>query len=137
MKMKKICIENKKAGAWLSGTTVFLIANVVFFGIIFLYVSKFGTGADLLEKTYARQIGLTIDSLRPGTEVNISLDELYGHKNPRFNGEPVIIDTSKNLVTVILDGGSTGHSFYFFTKLNDGSDFIEIKNNILRIRTEA
>jgi len=119
MKIKKYFkkyLKDKKATDLLNNTIVFLLLNVVFFGIMFGFVARAGSGATVTEQIYAKQIALIIDQAKPGTDININIEEVYelADKN-KFSRQNVIkIDNENNKVHVQIAEGR-GYSYNFFS----------------------
>lgn len=112
MRIKK----NKRGIDVLSSTLVFLLLNVVFFAIMFGFVARAGSGATVVEQVYAKQIALIIDQAKPGTSINMNIEEIYelADKN-KFSRQNIIkIDNEKNQVYVQVDEGK-GYSYNFFS----------------------
>lgn len=118
---------DKKATGFFAGTIMFLILNIVFFAALLLFIARAGTGADIVEETYSKQIALVIDNMKPGIEISMPLTDLY--KKARANNieNPLIIDTSTNRVIVRVAAGA-GYEHYYFTKLN--SENIVINDDV-------
>ena len=117
----------------LSGTVIFLILNALFLGIMLIFVSQAGTGADALEKIYSRQIALAADSLRPGTEIQLYLPKLFDMADKNQLKESILaIDYDSCRITVKADAG-TGNSYFCFNKLSSVS--IDDSNKIIIIKT--
>ena len=108
-------MRSKKAADLFTGVIIFLVLNVLFFGAMFLFVGSAGTGQNIVEETYAKQIALVIDNLEPGVEVRISLEEVYRISRKNNIDTPVIIDTDANNVIVRVAKGD-GHKHLFFTQ---------------------
>ena len=119
----------KRKASLLVENIVFIILNLLFLTILVLFISRQGSGAIILEQSYAKQIALILDSAKPG--MTISLDFEKGIERIKENfGEVYYTDTSKfnstivtfknNIVTVKLKGGNRqGESYSFFnTELN-------------------
>ena len=116
---------------------MFLILNVVFFSIMFIFVGSVGKTEGFIEKEYSRKISLMIDKSLPGTEVSIDISELYSYaRNNNYAGNIVTMDYVNNKVIVKLKDGE-GSSFYYFSKLNSGAVSIDEKKMALIIKTWA
>ncbi|MFC1710552.1 hypothetical protein ACFLZJ_00100 [Nanoarchaeota archaeon] len=106
-----------KRGRLLIENIVFIILNLVFLTIIVLFILKQGSGAVVLEQTYAKQIALLIDSAQPG--MTLKLDMEKARKTAERNGidfeKGSVININENVVTVKLS--SKGH--YSYTFFND------------------
>ncbi|MBM3247597.1 hypothetical protein FJZ17_03620 [Candidatus Pacearchaeota archaeon] len=109
-------MKNKKAGTTLLEQVIFYVLNVFFVLSLMLFVNNVSSGSLITEERYAKTFGLTIDSLKEGTEVNISLIELYNLANKnKYLGEVVII--KDNLVRVQVSKAG-GYEFQFITLAN-------------------
>lgn len=120
-------LKNKKAQDVITGNIMFIILNVLYFAILIIFLSQYGSGTGNLEKLYVRQIAMALDNAQPGTETSIYLPDMFdkaakdGYKNSTIN-----VDYIGGIITVKLSGRS-GASYYFFNKLKDGSISINTK----------
>ena len=130
-------IHEKKARADLAEEIIFIILNVVFIFMLIFFVLRMSNSTAITEEIYAKKIALTIDSMMPGTEVNISLSKVIeSAKRNKYSGN--IIEpgdfTNNNLITIkAVDGG--GYSFYYFSALNDLSFSLNLKEGVLTIKS--
>ena len=126
----------KKRAGILVGNIVFIILNLIFLTMLILFITRQGSGAILLEQSYAKQISLIFDSAKPGMTIFLDFEkgieevkENFGEeylKKDKFNQE--IITFKDNLVTVKLEKGNReGYSYSFFhdIDLNKFSYYIE------------
>jgi hypothetical protein len=129
-------IKNKKAADENSlEQLIFIILNTLFFVTILFFVWRSASADSLMEETYAKKIGLIIDSMKPGTEVDFSLLKLNEKaKANHFNGVPVFIDVDKNLVRVTISE-KTHYDYTYYSNIKLGDWSIEQNNKILVIKT--
>jgi len=101
-----------KRGTILVENVVFIILNLVFLGILILFIMKQGSGAVVLEQSYAKQIALLVDSAKPGMKISLNMKEAIelAEKN---NVLDKMILVNGNIVTVKLSEKG-GHSYSFF-----------------------
>jgi len=124
---------NKRGFLTLQNTFIFIILNVVFFAILFIAVAIAGTGVKIKEQAYAKQISLTIDQAKKGTNFTIDISELYETaKKNKYEGIPVSFNYNENKVIVKLGKGE-GYSHVSFTKLKSGSIVLDETNKQLTI----
>ena len=74
--MIKMCVnllKDKKAEGQdvIFPIVIFLVLNLVFFGILLLYIFKASIGALVYEQAYAKQIALVIDSVKPVSQLSL------------------------------------------------------------------
>jgi len=127
-------LKDKRGVDLLNNTIVFLLLNVVFFGIMFGFVARAGSGATVTEQVYAKQIALIIDQAKPGTILNINIEEIYELADEnKFSRQKVIeIDNENNKVHVRIAEGK-GYFYNFFSsadvvwELKKRELFLEIK----------
>lgn len=127
---------NKKAEAdeVLMQQIIFIVLNVFFFAALLIFVLMAGSEPAVVQEIYAKKIALTIDSMNPGMEVNISADKFYDAiKKPNVEN-PVVLN--ENSVIVKLEKENTGYIFNFYSDLksirvlinkNDPSKVITIR----------
>ncbi len=101
-----------KRGNILVENIVFIILNLIFIGVLILFIIKQGSGAVVLEQSYAKQIALLIDSAKPGMKISLNMKNALAlaEKNNVLD-KMVLID--KNIITVSLSekGGYSYSSF--------------------------
>ena len=56
---------------------IFVLVNLVFFSMLFFFVYNTSHSIFLTERLYAKEIALSIDSAKPGTQINIDISDLY------------------------------------------------------------
>ena len=112
--MKKL--SKKGSVDFLSSKVVFIVLVLIFVGIVSVFLFRVSRGVTLTEQTYAKRIALLIDQAKPGTIIELNLDEAFklADKNEFDRGSTVVIDNEKRTVTVRLTEGK-GYSYGFFT----------------------
>lgn len=129
-------IKNKRAQEEGNGTITFIILNVLFFGIMLIFLARVGTGVDSIEKVSVRKIALAIDSLRPRAEITLYMPEMFDlAKKNNVEDNMFFIDYKKGEIIVRLksDGGA---SFYYFNDIKPGSFNWDINKKEVIIRNE-
>jgi len=111
-------LKNKKAETTLVEQVIFYVLNLFFIISLMIFVYNSVSGASITEERYAKTIALSIDSLKPGTEFNISISKLYELAEKNKISEPVI-SIQNNLVSVKVSK-SGGYGFQFVSS----NDFI-------------
>lgn len=56
---------------------VFVLLNLVFFSMLFLFVYNLSTGAFVLDKLYAKELALIVNSANPGTQIKLDVSDAY------------------------------------------------------------
>lgn len=124
---------DKQASDILMENVIFIIIVVLFFAIMFLFISRIGTNSEIYEQVYAKQIALLIDKAKDGTSIEMDISKLSDlAKKNRYYGEIIKIDSSLGIVNVRLASGN-GFDYKFFNKINV---IWNIENNKLSIKTE-
>lgn len=133
--MKKL-VRDKKAVDTLFNTFIFIILNIIFFVVMFIFVARAGTGTSIYEQTYAKQIALLIDQVKLGTTITMNISELYeiAEKN-KYKERPFDINYQENKITIKLASGK-GYSYYYFTNLKSESVSIDEQNKLLKINVK-
>lgn len=124
----------KKAGQPLTESIVFLILNIFFFSAVLFFVWRSTSESVVVEEAYAKKLGLMIDEMRPGTEVNISVKDLYKvmEKND-FSEFPIHVENSTITVKVIA---GEGYSYRFFSSVSPRISINQNdENKLLSIKT--
>ena len=106
----------KKRGTILVENIIFIVLNLVFLTIVFLFLfSKMGVAA-ILEERYAKEIALIIDSAKPGMNISLNMKEAIEKANDeKWKGKIVFING--NIVTVQLREKG-GYSYSFFNDID-------------------
>jgi len=109
---------DKKADI-LHETVIFVVLNLLFFGIIIGFIYLQSSPLHLQEQQVSKQIALLIDSAKPGTEVELYLKDFFertadsGIKKERR----IVIDNIENRVIVKGDENSS-YDYGFFNNIN-------------------
>jgi len=120
-----------KRGNILTENIIFIILNLVFLGILILFVFSKSGSAAVLEEKYAKQIALIIDSTKPVMTIKLNMADALEKKDADFDGDVVTIEDS--VVTIKLREKG-GYSYSYFNNVEiggkyfDGDDFILIIN---------
>jgi len=123
-----------KRGTVLLEQIIFWVLNIVFFVLLMAFVWRASTGVVVIEEIYAKQIALAVDMMKPGTEANISLSELYDiAKKNKFEGYVVLPEPDKNLITVRA-ADSEGYSHHYFSNLKNLQFNLDKENKNLIIK---
>jgi len=107
----------KKKGTILIENVVFIILNLLFLSVLVLFLVNQGSGAIVLEQTYAKQIAMLVDSAQP--VMLIKIDMAKGKKLAEKNGIDFnnVVSISGNIVTVKLSEGK-GYTYAFFNDVD-------------------
>ena len=109
-------IKNKRGDNPLYAETIFIIATLLIFSMLFYFVYSSTSGAGIYEEAYAKEIALLLDSIKPGTsivmDVNDSID--IANKNKKSLDSIFSIDKEGNYVKVSLRN-NYGYKFKFFS----------------------
>lgn len=132
---KSQLLLSKRSQDILAGNTIFIILTIIFVSLLLLFLARLGTGADIIEKISVRQIALTIDSMKPGTEAVLYLPRLFNlAKENGVLNEVLSVDYETGKLAVHAASG-TGNSFYFLNKLKIGSVEINENDKTITIKT--
>ena len=109
-----------KRGQLLVENIVFIVLNLVFLTILLLFVLKQGSGAIVLEQSYAKHIAMLIDAGQP--EMVIKLDMKDARKLAEKNGldftlKNNVVKIQNNIVTIKLSEKG-GYSYSFFNDVD-------------------
>ena len=108
-------IKNKKGSDMLFPPLMFIILNIVFFGILLLFVIKASTGAFVYEQAYAKQVALLIDEAKSEMQILVDFEEgvEVAEKNKK-KSNLISLDKEENKVIVNL-GGKGGYAYKYFS----------------------
>ena len=94
---------NKKGIEMTLETVIFIVLNIFFLMAIFVFVLRTSSGSAVMEEIYAKKISLAIDNMRPGTELNISVSELFSQaEKNKYKGEILITVVFLFLFTIFV-----------------------------------
>ena len=107
---------NKKGSSKLVLSQIVYIVIIVIFSVVMIvYVTRSGNQSSVKEEVYAKQIALSIDKAKSGTEIDVDISEIYKFaEGNKFKGQIINIDNEKNIVEVHLAVGK-GYSYRFFS----------------------
>jgi preprotein translocase subunit SecD len=107
-------LKNKRGENILTENIMFIVLNLVFIVIIFVFLfSKMGNTA-VLEEKYAKQIAMAIDSAKPVMTLEIDMTDAMDKKDESVQN---IVTIDKNIVTVNLRDQGKGYSYSFFNSV--------------------
>ena len=100
-----------------------------------LFISQVGNTDNFLEKKEVRRLALTIDQMKPGTELVMDVGELCraAIKN-NFGENLVTADYTLGILTV-KTSDNKGNSFRFFSQLEIGDILFDSNKCLLTIKT--
>ncbi len=108
--------KNRK-GQILVENVIFIILNVLFLTILILFLYKQGSGAVLLEQSYAKNIALLIDSAKPGMEMKLNMDDAMALAEKSGLNRSQVVQIEGNMVKVKLSQNG-GYEYSFFNNVN-------------------
>ena len=126
--------KNKKGGfSLVYSNIIFIVLNIIFFSILFLFVQQVSEGKLVYEQAYAKEIVLLIDGAQPATK--ISLDFEKGIEIAESNGMDFdrIVGINNNQVVISLSE-KAGYNFRYFSDYDINHYFEE--NNLIIIVNE-
>ena len=114
--MKKDLLLDK-TGNLIFPTVIFIVLNIMFFGMLLIFVFRTSGGAVVYEQAYAKQIALLIDSSRPVMEIKLNMEDgmKLAEKNNIDFDEIVEIENNAVIVKLSRNGG---YSYSFFNDVN-------------------
>jgi hypothetical protein len=125
-----------KRGTILIENIVFIILNLLFLTILLLFIGKQGSGAVVLEQSYAKNIALLIDASRPVMEIKLNMEDAFklAEKNGVKREDIVKINLKDNTVTVKLSAkGEYSYSFFKEMDVTSYPDIPSENNYVIKI----
>lgn len=127
----------EKKGTILIENVIFIILNVLFLVILILFIAKQGSGAIVLEQSYAKQIALLADSAKPGMIIKLNMGEGYNLAQKNNINFKDVVKVTGNVVTVKLSE-SGGYSYSFFNNVDLGKPYpVEDENYIITVERRS
>ena len=126
---------NRK-GAILVEKIILIVLNILFISILMLFLLRQGSGAIVLEQSYAKNIALLIDASTPIMEIKLNMKEGFdlAEKNGLAREDIVRIDLDRHIVKVRLsDKGGYEYSFFNNVDATSYPDIFPEKNYIIKI----
>ncbi len=119
--MRRNVFKNKKGEGdeILYPLIIRIIAYIVFFSVISIFVYKSASGALVYEQSYAKDIALLLDKSKSGTTItyDISKGIEIGQKNGKLGQNIIDINSQEGYVDVRLSTRG-GYRYYFFSNYN-------------------
>lgn len=109
-----------KRGNILTENIVFIILNIIFITILFLFIFRQGEGAVILEESYSKQIALLLDSAKPGMIIKLNMDKGINLAEKNKLNVDKLVTISENVVTVKFSEKG-GYSYSFFNDIDISS----------------
>ncbi len=122
----------KKRGTILAENIIFIILNLVFLTILIIFIAKQGSGAIVLEQSYAKQIALLVDSAKPIMIIELNMDKAQKLADKNGIAFEDVVKINENVVTVKLSERG-GYSYSFFNDVYVGKPYPEGENYIFTI----
>ena len=115
--MKK---RDKKAQI-LMENTIFMVLNLIYLAILLLFIFSRGSGALVIEETYAKQIALIIDSAKPTSIIYLNMEDAIEITKDKWGEDNLdkMVSITGNVVTVQTSKDS-GYSYSFFNDVEIG-----------------
>jgi len=110
-------MNNKRGSSFLLENVIFIILNVLFLTILIIFISKQGSGAIVLEQSYAKNIALLIDSAKPVMDMTINMKDAFDLAEENGISREEIVQIKDNLVTVKLSNEG-GYQYSFFNEVD-------------------
>lgn len=107
----------KKRGTILAENIIFIILNLVFLTILIIFIARQGSGAIVLEQSYAKQIALLVDSAKPVMIIKLNMDKAQKLADKNEVDFKDVVKINENIVTVKLSDRG-GYSYSFFNDVN-------------------
>lgn len=124
----------EKRGTILVENVIFIILNLVFITILILFLLKQGSGAIVLEQSYAKNIALLIDSSKPVMEMKLNMEDAMDLAEKNGVSREEIVKINGNIVKVKLSAkGGYEYSFFNVVDVTAYPDVAPEKNYIIKI----
>jgi len=129
-------IKAKKGDEILLENVIFLILNLAFFSFVIWFLLRQGSGAIILEQSYAKNIVLLIDSAKPTTEITLNMEDAFDLAEENGIDRKDIVKITGNLVSVKLSkNGGYAYSFFNEADVTAYPDVYSEKNYIIKINS--
>ena len=111
-------LKNKKAEGVAFPTLIFIILNITFFVLLFIFVFRSAEGAAVYEPAYAKEIALMIDSTEPGMTfaLNVSKGIDIAKEKGKIDLKNIIKINEQTKRVEVNFANSGGYSFQYFSR---------------------
>ncbi len=126
--------KSVKRGTILVENVIFIVLNLVFLSVLFLFLfSRIGSAA-VLEEKYAKQIALIIDAAKPGMKISLNMGDAIEKAEKELGKDKIdeAVKISDNVVMVKLRERG-GYSYSFFNDVSVNSSYFSGNNLMLFI----
>ena len=113
--------RNKRGSELVTESAIGIVLVVVFFGIMFLGVSRVADNSALYEQVYSKEIALAIDSSQPGMTLTYDLSAIEEHILD--SGVENVVSFQNGEVRVRLQKDGKGYSTKYFSDYEVNSVF--------------
>lgn len=132
--MSSILLPQSRSGQILLENVIFIILNLAYLTILVLFLFRQGSGAIVLEQSYAKNIALLIDSSKPITEMKMNMEDAIDLAVKNGVSREEIVKINNNIVTVKLSTkGGYSYSFFNHVDVTSYPDVFPEKNYIIKI----
>lgn len=121
-------MRDKQGNSLILSPVMFIVLNIIFFGILLVFVFNSSTGAVVYEQAYAKQIALIVDKAKPGMTLQLNMKE--GIELAEKTNKKELTNEEKNRLVVIKDNvvkvklaNQGGYDFIYFSDYNISSYF--------------
>lgn len=116
-KRATIFLMKNRKGTVLMENVIFIILNVAYLAILILFLAKQGSGAIILEQSYAKNIALLIDSAKPVMEMRMNIADAMKLAEKNGISREDIVTINENIVKVKLTQKG-GYEYSFFNTVD-------------------
>jgi hypothetical protein len=109
-------IRARKSQGFLTENVVFMVVAVAFIAILFVFLYRISSTTHMMEEGTAKKLALMLDTAKPGTTIEMNIDNLLKQKESTIQDLNMISITG-NTITVKLSEKS-GYSYSFFNKIS-------------------
>lgn len=129
-------MKNKRGEEIPLEYVIFIVLNLVFFAALIVFVIRSASGAAVIEEVYAKQIALTLDSIKPNMNVTLDLKDLYdtAEKNDFPLDNIFSYNAYHHLITLKAASGG-GYSFHYYSQFNKLIFHLDKDKKTIRIET--
>lgn len=120
MKEELFKFKNKQGDSLILSPVMFIVLNIIFFGILLVFVFNSSTGTLVYEQVYAKQIALIVDKAKPGMTIQLDMKEGIelaekSNKKELTNEEKNKLVTIKDNVVKVKLANQEGYGFEYFS----------------------
>ena len=124
-------LQKYKRGNLLTENVVFIMLNLIFFGMLVGFIYLQSSSVHLQEQGTAKQIALILDVARPNTIIELNLEDFFSKSDKEGISRQNAIKIDNDLNLVVVRGSKDSFYDYHFFNDNIQVSYVINENNLV------